>query len=132
MKILIDKQYRTRDGRNVRIYATDGGDGFPVHAGVQYPGGSWGSFCFKEDGTFSTDGTIHNLDLIEVSPWAHINVDDKVLVGSTPSRVTYRRYFAGVDAETGKPLTWPVGRTSWTTLNENDTERWDCCELATE
>ena len=29
-----DKQYKTRDGREVRVYATDGAGEFPIHGAV--------------------------------------------------------------------------------------------------
>ena len=42
-----NKQYKTRDGRDVRIYATDGGGTYPVHGAIKRPEGwvsaSWGS-----------------------------------------------------------------------------------------
>jgi hypothetical protein len=33
-KIELGKTYRTRDGREVKIYAVDGGGEFPIHGGV--------------------------------------------------------------------------------------------------
>ncbi len=61
-----DKTYRTRDGREVRIYAVDGSDDFPVHGAFRnkygwklesWPAsGRWGGDC--DDGC----------DLIEVKP----------------------------------------------------------------
>jgi len=42
-----DKQYETRDGREVRIYATDGGGEYPVHGAIKrsdrWVSASWGS-----------------------------------------------------------------------------------------
>jgi len=42
-----DKQYKTRDGREVRIYATDGCGSYPVHGAIKRSEGwinaSWGS-----------------------------------------------------------------------------------------
>jgi hypothetical protein len=34
--ISMDKQYRTRDGREVRIYAVDGGGKYPIHGADFY------------------------------------------------------------------------------------------------
>jgi hypothetical protein len=65
------KQYRTRDGREVRIYATDAGGRFPVHAAVKRDD-EW--FQDEWTGTGSYNGEReghaipHNLDLIEVRP----------------------------------------------------------------
>jgi hypothetical protein len=78
-----DKQYRTRDGREVRIYATDGdGSGSAIHGAIKNfygwvatvwnPDGKchWGAGCYG-------DSTPAN-DLIEVRPrhkrtvWLHV------------------------------------------------------------
>lgn len=60
-----DKQYRTRDGREVRIYATDGAKG-KIH-GAMLTDEGW------EHRTWMSDGRIvlcqeHDYDLIEVRP----------------------------------------------------------------
>ena len=59
------KQYRTRDGREVRIYATDGGGDHSVHAAIKNPDG-WKGVQFQADGTWCEVET--PLDLIEVKP----------------------------------------------------------------
>lgn len=64
-----DKQYRTRDGREVRIYATDGTKNFEVHGAVKNDEGwhviSWG----LDNGKFDRHSTEeHKYDLIEVKP----------------------------------------------------------------
>ena len=66
----INKKYRTRDGREVRIYATDGAMPRPVHGAVKSSYDStWHSFQWHEDGRL-----VHNIlavdlsDLIEVRP----------------------------------------------------------------
>jgi len=61
----INKKYRTRDGREVRIYATDGANG-KVHGAILMEEG-W------EHRTWSSSGYImmcedHKYDLIEVRP----------------------------------------------------------------
>ena len=60
-----DKTYRTRDGREVRIYATDGGGNMPVHGSVMMNEG-WHSCTWMSDGTVARDK--HAFDLIEVKP----------------------------------------------------------------
>ena len=60
-----DKTYRTRDGREVRIYATDGGGDYPVHGSVKTDDG-WRSRTWVSNGQvgpFKNNG-----DLIEVKP----------------------------------------------------------------
>jgi hypothetical protein len=60
-----DKQYRTRDGREVRIYATDGGSGTQVHGAVANDG--W-QLCATEWNKNGKHMTSPNYDLIEVKP----------------------------------------------------------------
>lgn len=60
-----DKTYRTRDGREVRIYATDGYTNFPVHGAVKQEEG-WMPLQWRKEGFW--DPTGHGLDLIEVKP----------------------------------------------------------------
>ena len=61
-----DKTYRTRDGREVRIYATDGHPGEPVHGAFQDYSCAWNSAMWRHDGS-----NVHGItaaDLIEVKP----------------------------------------------------------------
>ena len=60
------KQYRTRDGREVRIYAVDGKGPSSVIHGAVNAGDGWVPFSWFEDGRYryGQDGT----DLIEVKP----------------------------------------------------------------
>lgn len=60
------KQYRTRDGREVRIYATDGGDGNVVHGAIKTEG-LWVVTAWPGNGAIS-NFTKSGLDLIEVRP----------------------------------------------------------------
>ena len=61
-----DKQYRTRDGREVRIYATDGGPDWPVQGAIKLADG-WIPFIWNTQGCCSCLG-ITDGDLIEVKP----------------------------------------------------------------
>jgi hypothetical protein len=61
-----DKTYRTRDGREVRIYATDGHPGEPVHGAFQDYSCAWNSAMWRHDGS-NVHGII-DADLIEVKP----------------------------------------------------------------
>jgi hypothetical protein len=61
------KQYKTRDGRPVRIYATDGWGCFPIHgaAATNGEGERWLSRCWRADGSANISGQSAN-DLVEV------------------------------------------------------------------
>ena len=67
----LTKQYRTRDGREVRIYATDASGSYPVHGAVK-DGDIWVEYSW-----FGLHKP-HESDLIEVTPririegWANV------------------------------------------------------------
>jgi len=67
---MIDKNkvYKTRDGREVRIYATDGRAMYPIHGAILQEHG-WQQSCWAVDGlhSISSSGN-HSGDLIEVRP----------------------------------------------------------------
>ena len=64
--ISIDKQYRTRDGREVRIYATDGGHGKIIHGAIKN-GPYWEAFSWQSNGMVSCyDQNVE--DLVKVRP----------------------------------------------------------------
>ena len=79
---MIDKNrtYRTRDGREVRIYATDGQEDWPIH-GATLQSFGWSSDCWTKDGSTLTNMP-HAHDLIEVRPrhkrtvWLNVYRDD--------------------------------------------------------
>ena len=65
-----DKQYRTRNGREVRIYATDGNSIWAVHGAILTEDGWW-SMCWAKDGKFICGGVYDGSpssasDLVEV------------------------------------------------------------------
>ena len=60
------KQYRTRDGREVRIYAVDGDDEMPIHGAVLTAHG-WKVNSWQRSGKW-LDGGNDGADLIEVKP----------------------------------------------------------------
>ena len=93
-----DKQYKTRDGREVRIYATDGAGSHPIHGAIECSDGwinaSWGS-----SGYFISTCRDMQEDLVEVKPrikierWVMVNRNgDYSLWLDKPSRA------ASVDA----------------------------------
>ena len=62
-----NKQYRTRDGREVRIYATDGGENKNgIHGAIKWDWG-WGHAVWYSHGGYLS-GTGDPRDLIEVKP----------------------------------------------------------------
>ena len=65
MQIELGKTYRTRDGREVRIYATDGGGIYSVHGAIE-SGDVWQVTWWKADGRAPEDWS--SRDLIEVKP----------------------------------------------------------------
>lgn len=63
-----DKTYRTRDGREVRIYATDGGGAWPVHGAVKL-GHQWFMREWTEHGMSTLqEQCVTDFDLFEVKP----------------------------------------------------------------
>lgn len=61
----INKKYRTRDGREVRIYATDGVGKLPVH-GAYFIDGDWYLDQWTINGGADYDGFDSDYDLIEI------------------------------------------------------------------
>lgn len=63
------KSYRTRDGREVRIYATDGGGPYPVHGAYKTRGEWYGSYWTASGRFDQSSGCVDTgTDLIEVRP----------------------------------------------------------------
>jgi hypothetical protein len=62
-----DKQYRTRDGREVRIYATDGLGDQAVHGAVK-DDHWWTIYAWYPDGSYALSDRKGRHDLIEVKP----------------------------------------------------------------
>jgi hypothetical protein len=77
MKVEMGKEYTTRDGRAVRIYATDGAFIYPVHGAIRNDDGSWVARAWKIDGTWGLEKD--NRDLIEaprkfrLEGWVNVN-----------------------------------------------------------
>jgi hypothetical protein len=67
----MSKKYRTRDGREVRIYAVDAGGDYPVHGAVLKAGtdGNWTARTWAGGNFFSSPqyaAAPHHGDLVEV------------------------------------------------------------------
>jgi hypothetical protein len=63
----INKTYRTRDGREVRIYATDGEGAFPIQGAILF-GKGWRMRQWMKDGSAHINTGDSDSDLIEVRP----------------------------------------------------------------
>jgi hypothetical protein len=74
------KTYRTRDGREVRIYAVDCGSDYPVHGALREDT-YWEVLCWTASGHVIRDGILRDADLIEVKPrikrevWVNVHRD---------------------------------------------------------
>ncbi len=66
MKIEVGKFYSTRNGKKVRIYATDSLDYYPIHGGFERSQNIWVARVWAIDGTHIT-GICGDLDI--VSEW---------------------------------------------------------------
>jgi hypothetical protein len=79
-----NKHYRTRDGREVRIYATDGVNGNRVHGAVYHQKAGWEHRAWFPDGRHGACDA-HPLDLIEVRP----RIQREVWVNVFPESVSW-------------------------------------------
>lgn len=61
------KSYRTRDGREVRIYATDGEHGQTIHGAIKHEEDGWQFRIWYRNGKYDKNEE-HRYDLIEVRP----------------------------------------------------------------
>jgi hypothetical protein len=65
--IELGKQYRTHDGREVRIYAVDGNGSDVIHGAYRTADGQWELAGWRADGSWIPNGKCAE-DLIEVKP----------------------------------------------------------------
>lgn len=126
-KISMDKKYRTRDGRDVRVLCTDFTNHEQVVALVAGVNSSRENLMtFDAYGKYASFEVETPFDLIEVTPYEDFKIDDKVLVRRYESAKWTKRYFAGVD-ENGNPMTYGDGATSW---SQHGTVSWKFCKKA--
>ena len=87
----INKKYRTRDGREVRIYATDGTDDQSIHGAVK-DGNGWTIAAWYSDGVHARSNRNGPRDLVEVRPrhkrtvWMNVYADNTNSVYGTKMR----------------------------------------------
>lgn len=118
--ISMDKKYRTRDGRDVRVLCVDREN--ISHPVVALIGSSIESYTI--DGEFHFLEVDSNYDLIEVSPYDHIKKGDVVLVWDNVNQdIKLIAFFVGVGSN---------GRIHATAFfNSESYNAWDNCELYT-
>ena len=81
--INMDKKYRTRDFREVRIYAVDGSSRQPIHGSIKLDSG-WTATVWNLAGKECDLLHNPNLDLIEVKPryklsmWVNVYPDNEL------------------------------------------------------
>jgi hypothetical protein len=85
--ISLDKTYRTRDGKEVKLYAVHEGQNFPVHGAILIDG-KWSATMWSVDGKWHPSGPSSELDLIEVKPKRTLDVWVNVYEGHTASHMT--------------------------------------------
>ena len=121
-----DRKFRTRDGREVVIYAVHDGQDYPIHGAIKYKDG-FGPESFDDDGRYCT-AECNDFDLVEITQYDDFKIDDKVLVWNTDYiNKKSKRHFAGVSC-IGEPMTFRDGTSSFTAQDEHDVVYWDFCE----
>lgn len=97
--ISLDKKYRTRVGREVRLYVTDCPGDYPVHGAVKNTNGNWCVKSWTKDGRWldSVVSEITDDDLIEVKQrhkrtvWVNV-YDGYVGIHRSKDRADNERY----------------------------------------
>jgi hypothetical protein len=84
MTIDINKKYKTKNGHEVRIYATDGAEPHSVH-GAYFKDGNWFANTWRANGKIYDIAEQLDFNLIEVKPrikrtvWLNVYPNDDVL-----------------------------------------------------
>lgn len=126
MEISMDKQYRTRSGKNVVIYTTDRkhDGGFTVVGGIVEDNGEHSVEYWKSDGSVLNNGVENQYDLIEYNPTQDLKLDQPIWVRNSPTGRWVPRHFASVDVR-GKVMCWDDGCTSFTATAKYSKSAWD-------
>jgi hypothetical protein len=80
----LTRPVQTRDGRAVRIYATDAGDQYPVHGAISDGRGGWAFSTWTMGGAYNTSSHSDPLDLIpapakfRVERWVNVYEDGSI------------------------------------------------------
>jgi hypothetical protein len=88
MIVEMTKEYRTRDGHEVRLYAVNQSGLFPVHGAIRSTSGFWFCTAWTEEGRNRIDCPNHVHDLVEAparirtTAWVSVyKVFDKYMFG---------------------------------------------------
>lgn len=92
---MIDKNkvYKTRDGREVRIYAVDGDGSGTIHGAIRTEAG-WRIAVWTASGSYNGNNLTHDKDLIEVKPRIKREVWVNVYPDGFSDAVEVRAYYA--------------------------------------
>lgn len=132
IKIEMGKKYRTTDRRPVRILCTDyeSCTGRTVVAILTHHDGSQSVEEWYSNGYFLMGDKACKADLVEVTPYDDLKVDDKVIVwdNDDPINRVGQRHFSHIEGS--KIYCFAEGRTSWTANGPDDIIPWDNCKKA--
>lgn len=119
MKISMDKQYRTRDGKDVVLYTADRkhDGGYTVVGGIIENNGEHSLQIWKSNGSINPSGIENKEDLIEYNPAQDLKMDQAIWVKDYNDTEWYPRHFKGVSSN-GNVECWTEGRTSHTASKE--------------
>lgn len=119
--IRVGTEYKDVGGNQVRIYATDGGNGAQIHGAVCI-NDHWMSRNWTASGQWDPTEISPN-DINLTTPYDDIEIDTPVLVSDAAGVSYFHRHFAGV-SELGSIMTYPDGKTSWTVYHHEPLELW--------
>ena len=110
----LSKKYQTRDGRPVRIYATDGRGKFPVHGAIKATAG-WTSANWRLDGVYDMPGEDDPMDLVPAPARRYLTLVEAAERFGVDLRVSewgfsnldHANYVAHVDAGSSAPYDAP-------------------------
>ena len=93
-KITMEDKYQTRDGKEVRIFALDGGGDFPV-IGATACGNYWNACQWTAEGKYYRSGNVEERDLIKVKQ----KRSQTVWINVYPTRIHWTLYLNKEDAD---------------------------------
>lgn len=82
MKVTMGNEYRTRDGKSVRLLCVDGPKDRPVVGIVKHPNGTDIVTCWASDGSIHSPDRKHDWDLV-----AQNQAEDAMIIKADDERV---------------------------------------------
>lgn len=122
----INKHYKTRNGRPVRILCTDRKTVTFTVVGLIYMDNTEIPSAWTAEGNHWVPEELNGNDLIEVSPYDDFKVDDVCVVSFSKDGAKVFRYFS--KEINGLPYCFEAGKTSYTTKEQS---KWNYCRKAT-